>query len=140
MRGRNYLVERKTGKKGEYRHVVSSSLVIGASHHREKSDAERDTPLPKASYTVLKEKQIRDLLAAYDLTTSGDRSQLIARHERSVRPPLVLLRNIIMFPVGGLQCITQTSIVVLPCASDWQTSGLRCDVGKKCGGKRKRNL
>jgi len=37
-----------------------------------------------ASYTVLKDKQIRDLLAAHDLSTSGDRSQLIARHERWV--------------------------------------------------------
>jgi len=63
-----------------------SKLLGGkkSGKEREKSDAERDTPLPKASYTVLKEKQIRDLLAAYDLSTSGDRSQLIARHERWV--------------------------------------------------------
>ncbi len=43
------------------------------------------TPLPKASYTVLKDKQIRDLLAAQDLSAAGDRSQLISRHERSAR-------------------------------------------------------
>jgi E3 ubiquitin-protein ligase RAD18 len=51
---------------------------------REKPDAELDTPLPKASYAVLKDRQIRDLLAENDLSTAGDRSQLIARHERSV--------------------------------------------------------
>jgi E3 ubiquitin-protein ligase RAD18 len=51
---------------------------------REKPDAELDTPLPKASYAVLKDRQIRDLLSENDLSTAGDRSQLIARHERSV--------------------------------------------------------
>jgi E3 ubiquitin-protein ligase RAD18 len=51
---------------------------------REKPDAELDTPLPKVSYAVLKDRQIRDLLAENDLSTAGDRSQLIARHERSV--------------------------------------------------------
>jgi E3 ubiquitin-protein ligase RAD18 len=56
-------------------------LELGA---REKPDAELDTPLPKASYAVLKDRQIRDLLAENDLSTAGDRSQLIARHERSV--------------------------------------------------------
>ncbi|KAH9955636.1 hypothetical protein BC827DRAFT_1236238 [Russula dissimulans] len=63
-----------------------SKLLGGkkSGKEREKPDAEPDTPLPKASYTVLKEKQIRDFLAAYDLSTSGDRSQLIARHERWV--------------------------------------------------------
>jgi len=63
-----------------------SKLLGGKKNgkEREKPDAEPDTPLPKASYTVLKEKQIRDLLAAYDLSTSGDRPQLIARHERWV--------------------------------------------------------
>jgi len=53
---------------------------------KEKPEGEVDTriPLPKASYTVLKDKQIRDLLAAHDLSTAGDRSQLISRHERWV--------------------------------------------------------
>ena len=63
-----------------------SSTVQCGAYRREKPEAEVDTPLPKASYTVLKDKQIRDLLAAHDLSTAGDRSQLIARHERSVSP------------------------------------------------------
>jgi E3 ubiquitin-protein ligase RAD18 len=68
-------------------------------HHREKADPELDTPIPKASYTVLKDKQIRDLLAAHDLSKSGDRSQLIARHERSVSQSLSRIWNrIIMRP------------------------------------------
>ena len=62
-------------------------------HHREKADPELDTPIPRASYTVLKDKQIRDLLAAHDLSTSGDRSQLITRHERSVSQSLLCIWN-----------------------------------------------
>ncbi|KAI0293427.1 hypothetical protein BC826DRAFT_382602 [Russula brevipes] len=63
-----------------------SKLLDGkkSGKEKEKSDADPDTPLPKASYTVLKDKQIRDLLANHDLSTTGDRSQLIARHERWV--------------------------------------------------------
>jgi E3 ubiquitin-protein ligase RAD18 len=45
---------------------------------------EADTPIPKVSYAVVKEKQIRDLLDDYGLSITGDRPQLIARHERSV--------------------------------------------------------
>jgi E3 ubiquitin-protein ligase RAD18 len=62
-------------------------------HRREKAEPELDTPIPRASYTVLKDKQIRDLLAAHDLTTSGDRSQLIARYERSVSHSLLRIWN-----------------------------------------------
>ena len=67
--------------------TISSDSDVGRSTPREKSEAEVETwtPLPKASYTVLKDKQIRDLLAAQDLSTAGDRSQLISRHERSAR-------------------------------------------------------
>ncbi|KAI0279826.1 hypothetical protein BGY98DRAFT_1089058 [Russula aff. rugulosa BPL654] len=63
-----------------------SKLLDGkrVGKEKEKAEPELDTPIPKASYTVLKDKQIRDLLAAHDLPTSGDRSQLIARHERWV--------------------------------------------------------
>ena len=40
------------------------------------------SPLPKVSYTVLKDKQIRDLLAQSGLSISGERNVLIARHQR----------------------------------------------------------
>ena len=88
MHGRNYLMARKAEKRSDYQastlfhliHSVDVKLRI-----REKPNAEADTPLPKASYSVLKDKQIRDLLATQELPTAGDRSQLIARHERSVR-------------------------------------------------------
>jgi hypothetical protein len=64
--------------------TLSSDSNVGRSSLREKPEAEVETwiALPKASYTVLKDKQIRDLLAAHDLSTAGDRSQLISRHER----------------------------------------------------------
>ncbi|KAH9977341.1 hypothetical protein BGW80DRAFT_1288714 [Lactifluus volemus] len=68
----------KSGQKDAW-----SRLLDGKRSGKEK-EAEVDTPIPKASYTVLKDKQIRDLLAAHDLSTAGDRSQLIVRHERWV--------------------------------------------------------
>ncbi|KAI0059131.1 hypothetical protein BV25DRAFT_1901820 [Artomyces pyxidatus] len=48
------------------------------------NDDDTDSPIPKVSYTVLKDKQIRDLLAEHDLLTTGDRPLLIARHQRWV--------------------------------------------------------
>lgn len=67
----------------QHTHFIGSN--VGRSSPREKPEAEVETMtyLPKASYTVLKDKQIRDLLGAHDLSTAGDRSQLISRHERS---------------------------------------------------------
>ncbi|KAI0261065.1 hypothetical protein BC834DRAFT_830780 [Gloeopeniophorella convolvens] len=66
-----------------------SKLLDGKKSSKEKGKAAEaepvdPSPLPKASYTVLKDKQIRDLLSAHDLATVGDRAQLIARHERWV--------------------------------------------------------
>ena len=82
------LLDGKKSGKEKWVLIFYLHLVRGADvqllYHREKADPELDTPIPKASYTVLKDKQIRDLLAAHDLSTSGDRSQLIARHDRSV--------------------------------------------------------
>ncbi|KZT28666.1 hypothetical protein NEOLEDRAFT_1108091 [Neolentinus lepideus HHB14362 ss-1] len=48
---------------------------------------ERDddwTPVPKASYQVLKDKQVKDLLIDQQLPTTGDRNAWIARHQRWV--------------------------------------------------------
>ena len=87
MHGRNYLMVRKAGKKGEHQTSIPFHLIHGVDAElriREKLSAEADTRLPRASYSVLKDKQIRDLLTANELSTTGDRSQLIARHERSV--------------------------------------------------------
>ncbi|TFY78153.1 hypothetical protein EWM64_g5857 [Hericium alpestre] len=36
--------------------------------------------LPTVSYAILKEKQIRELLAEHGLPTTGDRAMLTARH------------------------------------------------------------
>lgn len=90
MHGRNYLMVRKAEKRSEHQAFTPFHLIRSVDVElriREKLDAEADTPLPlpKASYSVLKDKQIRDLLAVQELPTAGDRSQLIARHERSVR-------------------------------------------------------
>jgi len=84
---RSYLSSGKTASSSKLQQKAAwSKLLDGkkSGKEREKVDAELDAPLPKASYAVLKDKQIRDLLAAHDLSTAGDRSQLIARHERWV--------------------------------------------------------
>ncbi|KAI0303529.1 hypothetical protein B0F90DRAFT_1711692 [Multifurca ochricompacta] len=71
----------KSGQKDAWSKLLNGTR---SGKDKEKHEAEVDNPLPKASYTVLKDKQIRDLLAAYNLSTTGDRPQLIARHERWV--------------------------------------------------------
>ncbi|VDC03901.1 unnamed protein product [Peniophora sp. CBMAI 1063] len=43
-----------------------------------------DDYLPKASYNMLKDKQVRDLLSEHELPTAGDRATLVARHQRWV--------------------------------------------------------
>jgi hypothetical protein len=118
---------------------LSSDSNVGCWSLREKPEAEVETwtPLPKASYAVLKDKQIRDLLAAQDLSTAGDRTQLMSRHERLA---------LFAFPTGrtspcsldGLRCTTQTSTEVLRYASGQLTSVLRCGVGRKIGGRREK--
>lgn len=40
--------------------------------------------IPKASYDLLKDKQVKDLLHAHGLPIVGDRKTWIARHQRCV--------------------------------------------------------
>ena len=40
--------------------------------------------IPKPSYKLLKDKKLRDMLAEYQLPTSGPKEQLIARHTQCV--------------------------------------------------------
>ncbi|KAH9001572.1 hypothetical protein EDB92DRAFT_2079603 [Lactarius akahatsu] len=73
----------KSGQKDAWSKLLDGKRS-GKDKERPEAEVEAMSPLPKASYTVLKDKQIRDLLAAQDLSTAGDRSQLISRHERWV--------------------------------------------------------
>lgn len=50
---------------------------------RETSE-EDNHPLPKANYDTLKDKQIKDMLVGQELSNAGDRSVLIARHQRYI--------------------------------------------------------
>ncbi|KAI0045147.1 hypothetical protein FA95DRAFT_1561436 [Auriscalpium vulgare] len=59
-----------------------SKIFSGETRKKGKDRTGDDAPLPKVSYAVLKEKQIRELLAEHDLPTTGERSLLIARHQR----------------------------------------------------------
>lgn len=47
-------------------------------------DGGSNDKLPRPSYSVLKDKKIRDMLAEYELQTAGTREQLIARHSQHV--------------------------------------------------------
>ena len=38
--------------------------------------------LPSASYNMLKDKKIREMLAEHGLPTAGERTALVARHQR----------------------------------------------------------
>jgi hypothetical protein len=54
-------------------------------YFRGSRDPDADEPLPKKSYGVLKDKQLRELLQEYDLPTQGDRNTMIARHSQYVK-------------------------------------------------------
>ncbi|KAK7049404.1 E3 ubiquitin-protein ligase rad18 [Paramarasmius palmivorus] len=56
----------------------------GKGRRKGSRDPDTDEPLPKKSYGVLKDKQIRELLQEYDLPTQGDRNTMIARHSQWV--------------------------------------------------------
>ena len=45
--------------------------------------------IPKPSYAVLKDKKIREMLAEYDLPTTGTREQMVARHTQYVTKYLI---------------------------------------------------
>ncbi|KAG6896296.1 hypothetical protein C0993_008563, partial [Termitomyces sp. T159_Od127] len=48
---------------------------------RDNGNDDDEHPLPKASYSTLKDKQLKDMLIEYGLPTSGDRNQWIQRHQ-----------------------------------------------------------
>lgn len=52
--------------------------------HRSRNDNDDDDYLPKVSYNMLKDKQIRDLLSEHELPTTGDHATLVSRHQRWV--------------------------------------------------------
>lgn len=62
----------------------SQATVRGKGKGKTSRDPDEDEPLPKKSYGVLKDKQIRELLQEYDLPTHGDRNTLINRHTQWV--------------------------------------------------------
>jgi E3 ubiquitin-protein ligase RAD18 len=48
------------------------------------AEEEEEDRLPKVSYHIMKEKQLRDMLTRYSLNTSGDKNVLTARHQKWV--------------------------------------------------------
>jgi len=49
---------------------------------KERVAGDEEDRLPKVSYHIMKEKQLRDMLARYSLSTSGDKNLLTIRHQQ----------------------------------------------------------
>ncbi|EIN08006.1 hypothetical protein PUNSTDRAFT_69405 [Punctularia strigosozonata HHB-11173 SS5] len=75
----------KSGSKTKQK-AAWSQLMSGAQQGKGKDRdlSELEDRLPKQSYDMLNDKQVRHLLQEHDLSTIGDRKTLIARHKRWV--------------------------------------------------------
>ncbi|KAJ8592629.1 hypothetical protein M405DRAFT_732940 [Rhizopogon salebrosus TDB-379] len=74
----------KLGAKDQWSKIWGSSLKQGKDRVNG-NDADSETErIPKVSYDVLKDKQLKDLLQTHTLSTHGDRKTWIARHRRWV--------------------------------------------------------
>lgn len=49
-----------------------------------RSGDDEEDRLPKVSFHIMKEKQLRELLARYELSTVGDKNTLVARYQQCV--------------------------------------------------------
>jgi E3 ubiquitin-protein ligase RAD18 len=62
-----------------------ASLSNTSTHSGQRFSAQQSDPdhrLPKLNYHTMKEKQIRELLSQAELSTTGDKSVLVARHQQ----------------------------------------------------------
>jgi E3 ubiquitin-protein ligase RAD18 len=62
--------------------VLPRAKLLFCNFKKTNSDPTDSHPLPKASYAVLKDRQLKDMLIEYNLPTNGERSAWIARHRR----------------------------------------------------------
>ncbi|PAV23316.1 dna repair [Pyrrhoderma noxium] len=70
----------QSSSKSAWSNVFDSHAKKG----RDKRLDEYSERLPKQNYSVVKDKRLRELLADYQLATTGSREQLIARHSQFV--------------------------------------------------------
>jgi E3 ubiquitin-protein ligase RAD18 len=97
----------KPKSKGKETEKDSWSKIFGGSRHKgpqssgHKNKLTEDTePLPTPTYATMKDKQIKDLLLTYDLLVTGDRTELITRHEQYVTPSTEKSGGLILQQVG----------------------------------------
>ena len=80
--------------------------------HSERSlsaqESDPDHRLPKLNYHTMKEKQIRELLSQAELSTSGDKNALMARHQQYIFLCSVYELLPTKHPSAGPCCITLT--------------------------------
>lgn len=58
------------------------SVILRVIPCRSRDADEEPERLPKVTYAVMKEKQLRELLQGHKLLTTGDKATLAARHQR----------------------------------------------------------
>lgn len=59
-------------------------------HRKRESDSDDEHPLPLSTYSTLKDKQLKDMLAEHKLPQTGDRTIWEQRHQRYVSHVLTL--------------------------------------------------
>ncbi|KAG6811325.1 hypothetical protein H0H92_007989 [Tricholoma furcatifolium] len=64
--------------------MAKPSNTKGKQKDRVDDNEDDEYPLPKAAYSTLKDKRLKEMLVEYGLPTSGDRPQWIQRHQRWV--------------------------------------------------------
>ncbi|EIM90270.1 uncharacterized protein STEHIDRAFT_74932 [Stereum hirsutum FP-91666 SS1] len=77
-------VKRESAQKMEWAKLLDGRAKMKGKDKAKDVVDSNTVPLPKVSYSMLKDKRIRDYLAEWDLSTTGDKSALTARHQRWV--------------------------------------------------------
>ncbi|KAH7927065.1 hypothetical protein BV22DRAFT_1032192 [Leucogyrophana mollusca] len=78
--------KRRSDAKGEWSKILGGNGARKGKN-KQKDGSPHDGPrerIPTASYDVLKDKAVKDLLLSHKLSTTGDRKTWIARHQRWV--------------------------------------------------------
>jgi hypothetical protein len=74
-------------------HLRAVKELTLAYFYMERATKEQDEdvdPLPKVAYATLKDRQLKELLSTYDLSSTGGRESCIRRHERYALIPRFL--------------------------------------------------
>jgi len=80
LNGRRYFPRNR--RTGEVYDPSRTNLQIHSEQLLSAQESDPDHRLPKLNYHTMKEKQIRELLSQAELSTTGDKNALMARHQQ----------------------------------------------------------